>query len=235
MLNRALLTSNIFRSGHAIEFRDASDLSRILHVHSVLHHEPVMLSTTTAPSVLLYVDWSKTPFEVHWLDLSNAQPKPAAGRIPIQTQHSEIYDMCFAQDGNRQLLVVAVGQEGLFAYDIETDRLAWKVGENLGYAGVTTDGRGHLFVADYDNRCIHLIRTSGSIYAKFWMKFPDALGHPARIHWSEHTSSLIAACWSNGKWLLNIINVQNYSEQGRPSINVMRHTDHAPEPVIILD
>ena len=152
------------------------------------------------------------PFEVHWLDLSESQPKPAEGKSVIHTLHSEIYDMCFAQAEDKQLLIVAVDEEGVFAYNTDTDKLEWKVDENIHAAGVTTDGRGRLFVADYDNQCIHLLRTSGQIYVKFWMKFPDSLGYPARIHWCQQTLSLIVACWSNGNWILNAINVQNYSE-----------------------
>ena len=172
-------------------------------------HEPVMLCTAT-PSSLLYADWSKMPFEVHWLDMSDTQPKPAAEISAIHTQHSEMYDMCLVQDGDKQVLVAALGHDGVVAYNLEQDKLEWKVDDNVGAAGVTTGGRGHLFIADYDHQSIHLLRISVHICHRFWIKFPESLGYPAKIRWCEQTSSLIAACWSNGKWLLNVINVQIY-------------------------
>ena len=46
------------------------------------------------------------------------------------------------------------------AYNVKEDKLAWKMYDNVGAAGVTTDGRGHPFVTDYDNQCIHLLRIS---------------------------------------------------------------------------
>ena len=86
-----------------LEFYDASDLSRILHTHVVAPHEPVMLCAAKLSS-LLYVDWSKMPFEVHWLDLSDTQPKPAAEKSVIHTQHRNITDMCYVQNGDKELL-----------------------------------------------------------------------------------------------------------------------------------
>ena len=101
-------------------FRDAEDLNRILHIHSVVPHRPMRLCTTTA-STLLYEDWTKSTREVHWLDVSDAQPKPVAGKGVITTQLCKMYDMCAIQDGDKQLLVAAAGEDGLFAYNIKVD------------------------------------------------------------------------------------------------------------------
>ena len=34
--------------------------------------------------------------------------------------------MCLVQDGDKQLLVVALGHDGVVAYNIEEDKLEWK-------------------------------------------------------------------------------------------------------------
>ena len=66
--------------------------------------------------------------------------------------------MCFVQDGDKELLIVFGLGEGLSTYNTDTDKLEWKVHEapdrRLGLTGVTTDGRGHLFVTDYDSDCV---------------------------------------------------------------------------------
>ena len=78
-------------------FRDADNLDRILYTHSVAPHDPYRMCSAT-PSKLLYVD---TPTnEVHWLDLSESQPKPAAGKSVIHLGPDLIADMCFVQNGD---------------------------------------------------------------------------------------------------------------------------------------
>ena len=118
-------------------------------------------------STLLYEDWTKSPREVHWLDVSGTQPKPAEGKSVIHTEQTKIEDMCFVEDGEKQLLVVAGGNEGLFAYNTVTDELEWKIGGHISgnetaitTMGVTTDERGHLFVTDIGNHCIQMFSVS---------------------------------------------------------------------------
>ena len=93
------------------------------------------------PSLLLCVDVSKTPRDVYWLDLSGKVPTPdafrqnkslnnhnniwksAVGKKIIHTQLDRIDDMCFLQNGDKQLLVVANYDEGIFVYNTDADRL----------------------------------------------------------------------------------------------------------------
>ena len=174
-----------------------------------------MKLNTIAASTLIYVDGSRKPFEVHWLDLNELKPKPAAGKSVIHTQLDEIKDICFVQDGVKHLLIVAARDAGLFAYNTETDKLEWKVDDKvsgrekaLDARGVTTDEHGHLFVADYTNECIHMFSTSEGYYLGRLIKGVETLGNPGRVHWSADTSSLLAACFLQGKWHLQLINIQ---------------------------
>ena len=96
-----------FRQGKKLQFHHVDDLSQIFCVHSVAPHEPVMLwPVMMSTSILLYVDWSKIPFKVHFLDVSRSQPEPAQGRNTIHTLQRNIRDICF----DTNLLVVAAGR-----------------------------------------------------------------------------------------------------------------------------
>ena len=205
-----------FSEEQKIEFRDANDISRILHTHSVAPHLPGKLCTAT-PSTMLYDDGSKDDSDVHWLDLSDMPPKPATGKGIVHTQQRNMKGMCFVQNGDKQLLIATEWENGsLFAYNTETDKQEWEVKRKLpgmekdmDTSGVTTDGRGHLFVGDKNgNKSIQMFSVSDGVYLGCLMKDVDAHGAPARISWCESKSSLVAAFFWKGKWHLKVINVQ---------------------------
>ena len=207
---------NYFRSRQKIEFRDANDLSQILHTHSVAPQEPYGLYAAT-PSTLLYVDGSKQPREVNWLELSELEPKTTVRKPVIHLHNTLPKDMCFTQDGDKQLLIIATIDGGLFACNIETDKLEWEVRGKLpgmeqamNPMGVTTDGRGCLYVSDYENgnKSIQMFSVSDGVYQGCLMKDVDAHGAPAGIRWCDSKSSLVAAFGYKGKWHLKVINVQ---------------------------
>ena len=204
-----------FSSGHQIKFRDVKDLKKILRSHTVAPHVPGVMCTTVAPSILLYVDESKNPRDVHWLDLSGTKPKPAAGKRVIHPEQKEVYDMCFAQYGGKQLLIVAADDEGLFVYNSETDKLEWKLSgtpsqteDKMLVTGVATDGRGHLFVADDGNKCIQMFSVSDGTHIRCLLKDENTLSNPDIIRWCQKTSSLLCLFCRGGKWHMKLINVQ---------------------------
>ena len=80
--------------------------------------------------------------------------------------------------------------------------------EAVDVRAVTTDERGHLFVADYNNECIHMFSTSEGQYLGRLMKGVETIGNPGRVYWSVDTSSLVAACLLRDKWHLQLINIQ---------------------------
>ena len=202
------IVSFSFSGRKKIEFRDASDLNRVILTHSVAPLEPGIMCTGTAPSTLLFVDASKRPREVHWLDLSDGQPKPAAGKRVIHTKMHDIYGMCFAQDGDQKLLVYTASQtlcgDGkIFVHNMVTDKLEWEVDgnlpgmpRNLFALHVVSDGRGHLFVGDRRNGCIQIFSVVDGQYLGCLMKDVEDFRETYRIYWSEKTSSLICSCYS---------------------------------------
>ena len=198
-----------------LEFFDASDLSKTFYTHVVAPHEPVMLCKAT-PSSLLYADWSKIPFEVQWWDLSDAQPKPAAGKRVIHTQQRNIRDMCYVQNGGKEFLIIAAGREGVFAYNTLLDKLEWKLDgtlpgmeKDIAACRVATDGLGQLFVADYDNRCIQMFSVSDGSYLRcLVVKGAKSLGRPDKIRYCKKSSRLLSMCWWKGSWHLKMISVE---------------------------
>ena len=164
------------------------------------------------------MDGSKKPFQVCRLDLSESKPKPASGKGIIHTQLDDMFDICFVQDGDKQLLVVAAFEAGLFAYNIKRRKLEWKVDgkvdgmeQVLDADGVTTDESGHLLVADSGNECIQMFSASDGQYLGFLMKGVEIIGDPIRVHWSTETSSVLAACslQDTFSWHLQFINIQH--------------------------
>ena len=194
-----------------IEFRDVEDLDSVIYTHSVAPHWPRRMCTGATPSTLMYVERST----VHCLDLSGSEPKPAAGKPVTHTKQKLIYDTCCMKDGDKQLLVVAAGDEGIYAYNMGTDELEWSAKGKLpgmekamDAFGVTMDGRGHLFVADYNkgNSCIQMFSTAGR-YLGCLIK-DEELGSPGRVKWCDRTSSILAAFKKNGKWNFHVIRIQ---------------------------
>ena len=222
-----------FRYEQTIQFRDANDLTRILHTHSVAPHEPGVMCTGAAPSILLFVDASKKPREVHWLDLSNGQPKPSTGKSIIRIRKMFTDDICFVQWGKRQLLTVVAAAENeaddsddeVFAYDTVRGQLEWKADDKssgmekkMKATGATADGCGHLFVGDwmYGNKCIQMFSVSDGQYLGCLMRdgqyigrmMIKDMGYPGKLCWCEKTSNLLAAYSLEDKWHLRVINVQ---------------------------
>ena len=213
-INFILVNLYIFREEKKIEFRDVNDFNKILRSHSVAPHKPTQLDRNAA-STLIYSDESTKNIDVHWLDFTGSNPKPPAGKVVIGTELHFIDDICFVQYGDKQLLAVAARKAGLFVYNIRKDKLEWKVdGKVCGMEralranGVTTDGRGNLFVADRGNECIQMFSASDGQYLGRLMKGVETIGGPFSVQWSAETSSLVAACYLNAEWHLQVINIQ---------------------------
>ena len=127
-------------------------------------------------------------------------------------------DICFVQDGDKQLLIVGAFEAGLIAYNIKRGKLEWKVDgkmdrmeQVLDAGGVSTDGRGHLLVADSGNECIQMFSASDGHYLGFLMRGVETIGDPIRVHWSPETSSLLTACslQDTFSWHFQFINIQH--------------------------
>ena len=144
--------------------------------------------------------------------------------VPIEdtiiTQQCGISDICCARQGGKNLLVTTGGYRKLYAYATDTDALEWSLGGNLPgmdkemeAQGVTTDGRGHLFVCDGNpgNGCVQMF-SSGGRYLGYLLREGEAdLGEPSLIRWNQETSSLVVAHRLNWRWIVSVVAVETVS------------------------
>ena len=119
--------------GRRIEFRDDSNLSKVVENYAVTHL-PSRLCTAiptnetsssdasaTSPSTLLfYVDYLRTPRKVRWLDCGASPPKPAEGCNVTDTMHAVTHDICCCrcstlneQTDDKRLLIITDSDHGI--------------------------------------------------------------------------------------------------------------------------
>ena len=175
-----------------MEFRNLSDLERILHTCGMGPAKSYRLYRIS-PSDLLFNSGSETQPHIHFLDCTSFPPKV---KFKFYTAEYIYWDMCFVQEQNKKLVIVTGdGLQEIHAYNADTKSLEWKKEiEGMENAGIAADGDGHLFVCDGDNRCVHMLSVSDGQYLGCLIKKGDqSLGAPLWAAWSEETSSLIVA------------------------------------------
>ena len=121
-------------------------------------------------------------------------------------QEDFITDMCRVE-GTNNLIITLTGWcreikgTGFYSYNVDTEEQKWKVKEknptsmpdNICFAGVTTDGNGHLFVCDINNSCVQMFSTDGTYIGPLIKKGDQGLGCPEWIRWCEASSSLVVS------------------------------------------
>ena len=121
-------------------------------------------------------------------------------------QEDWITDMCRVE-GTNNLVIALTGwfQEikgtGLHTYNVDTEDRKWSVKEknptnlidDICFAGVTTDGNGHLFVCDVNNACVQMFSTEGTYIGPLIKKGEQGLGCPKWICWCKASSSLLVS------------------------------------------
>ena len=197
-----------------IEFRPVDDLQQVVHSLEVSPHQPYHIcAVTSSPSQLLYCDYKTN--KIHRVDCSTAPPTPQ-GEIPIVHDGQKyVWDMCTSGD----LLVVARGHDGVFAYTLDGGELKWKVSGRLlemqldiYVHGVTADDQGHLFVCDVKNRCVHaLFGPDGKHLGMVVREEEQGLGKPYMAAWHSDSASLVVANVrvEVSKYLLSVISHQD--------------------------
>ena len=212
------MTSFNFSEEQKIEFRDVSDLGCILYTHSVAPHKPGELGSIT-PSTLLYVNETGYNSEIYYLYLKELHTKLIVKGKVIHTEEEYILDMCF--DADKQLMVAIAIYSGsssdnqLSTYNTETGKREWnfygklpEMEEDTNPCSATTNGHGHLFVSDSNNKCIQMFRVLDGGYLGCLVKDDERLGCPDYIRWCEKVSSLVVACRLKETCHLNVINVK---------------------------
>ena len=122
-------------------------------------------------------------------------------------------DMCVAPDGDEHYLITTENvfnkSLGVYAYNMSIKVLEWSVigkleemEEKIGSFGITTDGRGHLFVCDVNNMCIQMFCVRDGAYMGALMI--RGLGEPYRVEWCEATTALVV---HDGQRFIRVVHI----------------------------
>ena len=175
----------------------------MVYSHSVYPHDPDHMSAYTACNALLYVDKSKYPRRVRWLDCSDTPLYPSSGRNKTRTQQGNIQDLCYVNSKGKHILVTFEDFDTILAYDLEYDELEWSISGSLSgmrqkpsLCSITTDWDDHLFACDCNNKCIQMFSTEGKYMGAAVLKEREqGLGKPWWIRWSQELSCLNCCPW----------------------------------------
>ena len=204
-----------------IEFREINDLDKVASSYYVRQCRPGRICTSSASSsssdMLLFVDHKQHPREAKWLDCSKSPPEPAEDAGSVHVQHDIVWDLCcctFMKNSNQRLLITTGGFDGVNAHNTGTDKLEWSVkgglsgvGDEMTAEGVTSDGHGHLFVSDENNKCVHVFSISGDHVGTVLHEGEQGLGRPRLIHWCDSSFSLIVAHIIDEQYCLSQVEV----------------------------
>ena len=154
----------VFRHEMKINFHDSNDIKNVVFSYRVAPEKPSAMCTQSANSIL-YVDESKFPSELRWMDCRKQCPKP--GSYVTHSEQNSIWDICSLHHKGKQLVVSTRGVNIVYAYNTVADKCEWTLKENLGKTekvtaqSVTTDGFGHLYVTDFLKSAIKKISANG--------------------------------------------------------------------------
>ena len=200
----------IYREHKTIEFRCMKNLKKVDLVHSVSPHQLGILCTIP-PNTLLFEDTSSSPRTIYKLDCSGF-PLISGPTPLIRTELNYISDISFTEHDDAQLLFIAAGKKGLFAYNCCTGKLEWAL-ERYTSVGITNDERGHLFhcfqpVGDEArNNAVEMFTAKGAHLGYLEIE-KDEFFSPSRISWCRETSSLILAHKRIGERFISVFAVK---------------------------
>ena len=203
----------LFRPGERIEFRDASDLGRVVKVARTAPDRPLVLSRSPDPDSdqLLYMNW--TDFHVKQLNCRTSSLRPAHhNRLKVNTP---VADFCVAgvaaggddSDDHSQSVVTVSGAR-IEVFDLTTKLLNFRlcghlagVAEPIAPCSVTATRWGHVLVSDRDNQCVHMFNLQADDpYMGVLLQARDlGLGKPCKIRWCEKTSSIVVVLKSTDR------------------------------------
>ena len=186
------------------------DLSKIVGELPVAPDQPTVLCTA-ARQTLYYADWNGAPYLVKQLICDASRPKLATQNA-MRLEHA-VTDMCATE---RDFIIVSgpISQRRLQVHSLGSKTLPYSVStvvanmaKPMSPYAVTSTGRGHLFVYDENNHCIHIFNLNkNDKYIGVLLNAGDfGLGEPTRLRWCQKMSSLIIVHKVNGKISISII------------------------------
>ena len=179
-----------YNEGSKIDFHDMKKKDTILLTLDLKGHNPGCLGTKG--HILSYVDWSTTPRSLKFVDCSCFPPEVQESES-LTLSNDLVVDVCLVQTNNSLRAVIST-DKALSAYDVNGGTPLWQISSKIGSGkeslypwGICTNDKGHLFVADRANDCIHLIGVDGT----FMKTIPDELPYVQEIIWDLDHGRLI--------------------------------------------
>ena len=173
-----------------IEFRDVRNFTKLSS--QTVPFWPMCL-TTASPSTLLFSDGATRT--IRWFDFSEMKLKDKA--LPY-VKEQFLADISYAHDEYGEFLISANGYGGVFVYNTNTSQLQWfmkgrqpGMKRDLDVGGITSDGRGNLFVCDFANECIEMFSMLDGSYLGSLVIEEQGLGSPRLARFCKEMSSLI--------------------------------------------
>ena len=126
-------------------------------------------------------------------------------------------DILVAGPAGKKLLVVA-GPTYFYACDLYSSEVVWN---NCNIAGMekhfwpfclSTDGRGHLYVLDRNNDCVHMFSVDDGSHMGVVLSKEDGLSCFHDVSWCEEKASLAVLCIKNGKACIVLYKINHGGE-----------------------
>ena len=148
--------------------------------------------------------------------INTLSPNCAVSLAVKSISKQEISWIQHANCGEKELVILSFGrpsgtQGGVHVYNIKTKELEWSVQGRLPgmkkfmkAQGLTVNDRGHLFVCDDNNNCVHMFHVVNGKNLGVLIKAGErGVGDPIRIKWCGKRSSFVIIHWKNGKWWIS--------------------------------
>ena len=179
-------------------------MNKIVHRFSTEPHTPERICWCYPNQVMFLCATGFNFGEVRQVQCGSSQPTMRIEVAHVTLQH-RVHDMCCIKlDSRRTLLVLARGDEGVWAYNVETDQLSWHVKgkppgmqRNMSAQGITVAYRpvvygspaNYCYVCDDKNFCVHMLSSTGEYTGRVSNAF-EGLGGPWRIRCSSVLETL---------------------------------------------
>ena len=115
------------------------------------------------------------------------------------------------EDSSEPLFITTHSLERrLCAHNTLTNKREWII-KGTNAQGVTTDGRGLLFVCDADRCCVQVYSTDGRCLGVLISEGDSGMGKPMKIHWCERTGSVVIAHLKSSLWHISSVRVDLFT------------------------
>ena len=127
------------------------------------------------------------------------------------TKDKYIEDICYTEDGSTGPVIITTHslERRLCAYNPRGSEREWVV-KGINSMGVTTDGRGHVFVCDSDKGAVQMYSVDGECLGVLVNQAESGLGKPVKIRWCEETGSAVIAHTRDNRWYISSVKL-NYT------------------------